>query len=211
LRPASGGLRLAGNGNGPLNHLRVDIDDETVINEPVGFPGATIDGPIGPNTDVAVEIEGNSMVNRSVETSARYEGNSDDPAPPNIESLDILGNDINEPITDAQVTIQVEVDSPGGLEPRMFRAYYAHDAYDRPTEDWRSWDRAPAEHLGDGVFEFDVGVDPGADDIDLAFRALDEQGNGMEVATFGAAPVDLDLAVYPSAGTTDGTVAGVAR
>jgi len=106
-------LRMAGTGLGPLDQLRVDLDGETVIDEAVSLPGVTVDGPIGPDTDVAVEIEGNSMVNRSVETSARYEGNSDDPAPPNVESVDILDHDINEPITDAHVTIQVELDSPG--------------------------------------------------------------------------------------------------
>ena len=189
--------RMAGVGTGPLNELRVDIDDETVIDDEVPAPGVTIDGPIGPDTDVAVELEGNSMVNRSTFTSAKYTGNSDDPAPPNVESVDVLGYGPNEPITDAEVTVEVELDSPGGLEPRLFRAYHAHDAFDRPTEDWRSWSRGDIEFVGDGVFHVDIPVDPAADELDLAFRALDEHGNGMEVATFGAVPVDLDLAIHP--------------
>lgn len=189
-------LRMAGNGNGPPNYVRVDIDDETVIDEEVGFPGVTIDGPIGPDTDVAVEIEGNSMVNRSVTTRAKYTGNSDDEAPPNVESVDILGYGPNEPITEDTVTVAVELDAPGDLSPRLFRAYHGHDTNDRPTEDWRNWDRADVEQVGDDTFHVEVDVQPDTDELDIAFRALDDNDNAMEVATLGAAEVDLDAGVY---------------
>lgn len=184
--------RMAGTGSGPDDQLRLALDGDTVIDEPVAFPSVTIDGPIGPDTDVAVELEGNSMVNRNTTTRAKYEGNSDDEAPPNVESVDILGYEPNEPITDEEITLKVELDAPGDLEPRLFRAYYGHNTHDRPTEDWRNWDRGDTEQVADDTFHVDVDVLPGTAELDIAFRALDENGNEMEAATLGAATVDID-------------------
>lgn len=191
-----GDTRLATRGQGSVDtdEIRVELDGDTVIDEEVpDMPEVGIDGPVGPDTDVVVELDGNSLEqNRSISTSAMFAGNSDDEAPPNIESVDVQGYAPNETITENEVTLEVEVSSEAGLDRRMFRAYYGHDTNDRPTEDWTNWARATPEYVGGNTYYVDVHIDDDADHLDIAFRALDLNRNELEVATAGAVPVDID-------------------
>ncbi|MFP8958360.1 S8 family peptidase [Natrialbaceae archaeon A-CW3] len=178
----------------PPNEIRVTLDGETVLDESALTGEVTIEGAIGPDTEVAIDLEGNSLSEtRNVETYARYvvASTNEDTAntPPNIESVNVLDYDPNEPLDERTVTLEVDVENEADL--RQFRAYYADDAEALPSED-TAWRNAGTQPVDDGTYRIHLVTNPDTDSLDLAFSAVDRDGNEMEVATIGALPVDYN-------------------